>query len=57
MQLLVEKGLLASDWVKAISPLIGGKGGGSKSSAQASGTNINQVSGVLEKARNFAAKM
>lgn len=55
MQSLVEKGLLASDWIKAISSLIGGKGGGSKTAAQASGTNIDRVADVLEKAKEHAS--
>ena len=47
---LVEKGFLANDWIEAISSLTGGEGGGSRTSAQASGTNIDRVSEILEKA-------
>ena len=48
-------GLTASEWVKSVAALIGGKGGGSKTSAQASGTNVEKLSEAVEAAKLFAS--
>nr|XP_026487710.1 alanine--tRNA ligase, cytoplasmic [Vanessa tameamea] len=51
---LIEKGLLASEWIQSIVPIIGGKGGGKAESAQASGNNIRALDEAIKKAREFA---
>ncbi|XP_047545346.1 alanine--tRNA ligase, cytoplasmic [Vanessa atalanta] len=51
---LIEKGLLASEWIQSIVPIIGGKGGGKAESAQASGNNIRALDDAIKKAREFA---
>ncbi|XP_050360511.1 alanine--tRNA ligase, cytoplasmic [Nymphalis io] len=51
---LNEKGLLASEWIQSIVPIIGGKGGGKAESAQASGTNIRALNEAIKVAREFA---
>ncbi len=50
----MEGGLAANEWVKVVSPVIGGKGGGSNVSAQASGTLISKVQEAVKIAREFA---
>lgn len=54
VQSLVERGFMANDWIKAVATVMGGKGGGSKTSAQASGTSTDKVAEVLQLAREFA---
>ncbi|XP_053625489.1 alanine--tRNA ligase, cytoplasmic isoform X2 [Plodia interpunctella] len=51
---IVEKGLLASEWVQSIVNIIGGKGGGKSESAQASGNNWNSLKEAMRKAQEFA---
>uniref|UniRef100_A0A2R5LM37 Alanine--tRNA ligase n=1 Tax=Ornithodoros turicata TaxID=34597 RepID=A0A2R5LM37_9ACAR len=51
---VVSKGLSANDWVKEVTEVIGGKGGGRDDSAQASGTNVQSLPKALEVARRFA---
>lgn len=51
----VDKGLKASEWVAAVSPLMGGKGGGKAESAQASGANYEVLNAALDKAVAFAS--
>lgn len=46
---LVEKGFDAVKIINYLAPLIGGKGGGKKSMAQAGGTKIERLNQVLEK--------
>ena len=55
MQEVAGNGLTASDWVKCVAPVIGGKGGGSKTSAQASGVNTDKLSEAVEAAKTFAS--
>ena len=38
----------ANEWVQAISPTIGGKGGGREGTAQAIGTNVDRLSDAVE---------
>lgn len=47
------KGLKADEWVKAVSGVIGGKGGGKSVSAQGSGV-VAEVNEVLTMASDFA---
>lgn len=51
---LNEKGLLASEWVQSVVPVIGGKGGGKAESAQASGNNVKALDEAIKVAREFA---
>ena len=48
------KGLKADEWVKAVSGVIGGKGGGKPASAQGSGDKYTEVNEVLTIASDFA---
>ncbi|XP_015118346.1 alanine--tRNA ligase, cytoplasmic [Diachasma alloeum] len=50
----IGKGLKANEWIQAISPLMGGKGGGKAESAQASGGNVGALEEALKIAREFA---
>lgn len=50
----IAKGLKANEWVQHISVLINGKGGGKPESAQASGSNYENVNEVLKMANEFA---
>lgn len=51
---LNEKGLVASEWVQSVVPVIGGKGGGKAESAQASGNNVKALDEAMKIAREFA---
>ncbi|KNC24100.1 Alanine--tRNA ligase, cytoplasmic [Lucilia cuprina] len=51
----IEKGLKANEWVQHISVAINGKGGGKPESAQASGSNYENVTEVLKMANEFAS--
>ncbi len=55
LQVLTEGSLTANEWVKAVAPVIGGKGGGSNVSAQASGPLINKIQEAIQAAREFAS--
>lgn len=50
----IENGLKANEWVQHISTTINGKGGGKAESAQASGSNYENVNEVLKMALEFA---
>ncbi|XP_013109973.1 alanine--tRNA ligase, cytoplasmic [Stomoxys calcitrans] len=50
----IEKGLKANEWVQHVSGALNGKGGGKPESAQASGTNYDNVQEVLDLAKEFA---
>ena len=45
---------MANDWIKSVATAMGGKGGGSKTSAQGSGTNTKNLPEILKLAREFA---
>lgn len=51
---LVDKGLKAADWAKAVSESVGGKSGGKDDAAQGSGTNVNEIDNALRVAEQFA---
>ncbi|XP_013200543.1 alanine--tRNA ligase, cytoplasmic [Amyelois transitella] len=51
---IIEKGLLASDWVNSLTNVMGGRGGGKPESAQASGCNYNSLDEAMKKAQEFA---
>ncbi|KAK4337311.1 hypothetical protein RND71_043597 [Anisodus tanguticus] len=46
--------LKANEWIKEICPTIDGKGGGKAESAQASGSNIDNIEKAVELAKTFA---
>ncbi len=46
---LVEKGYNAGNIIKAIAPIVGGKGGGKKTMAQAGGQKVDKLNQALEK--------
>ncbi|GLG96010.1 Alanyl-tRNA synthetase [Gryllus bimaculatus] len=50
----VNRGLKANEWVGAVTGLMGGKGGGKAESAQASGSNIQNLAQALKTALDFA---
>ncbi|XP_053961476.1 alanine--tRNA ligase, cytoplasmic [Anastrepha ludens] len=50
----VDKGLKANEWVQKLSDAIGGKGGGKPESAQASGSNYENVDEIMRLATEFA---
>jgi alanyl-tRNA synthetase len=50
----IGKGLKAGDWVREVSAVLGGKGGGRPDSAQGSGTMISKLSDAMERAQSFA---
>ncbi|XP_061398355.1 alanine--tRNA ligase, cytoplasmic [Musca vetustissima] len=50
----VEKGLKANEWVQHISSVLNGKGGGKPESAQASGSNYENVHEIVKLAEEFA---
>ncbi|KAI5704152.1 hypothetical protein M8J75_002455 [Diaphorina citri] len=52
----VSAGLTAIDWVRYLTDIMGGKGGGKAESAQASGPNYENAPLVLSKARDYASQ-
>ncbi|XP_065300214.1 alanine--tRNA ligase, cytoplasmic [Dermacentor albipictus] len=51
---IVARGLTANAWVKEVSEVIGGKGGGREESAQAIGNNVGSLEKALQVANEFA---
>ncbi|CAK1549842.1 unnamed protein product [Leptosia nina] len=51
---LVDKGLLASEWVQSVVGIMKGKGGGKAESAQASGSDPSCLNDVIKIARDYA---
>lgn len=49
-------GLTAIDWVRYLTDIMGGKGGGKAESAQASGPNYKNAALVVSKAREYASQ-
>ena len=54
---LIHKGLKAGEWVRAVSEIVGGKGGGRPEAAQGGGTNLAKVKDAIEGANNYARKL
>jgi alanyl-tRNA synthetase len=50
---LVQKGYNAGNIIKYIAPIVGGKGGGKKTMAQAGGPKVDKLSQALEKVFNL----
>ncbi len=53
---LQAKGLRAGDWVRAVSEVVGGKGGGKPDLAQGGGTNVNKFKEAMQEAGRYAMK-
>jgi alanyl-tRNA synthetase len=51
---LVQAGLKAGDWIKAVAPVVGGGGGGRPDTAQAGGKQPEKLPEALEAARAYA---
>jgi len=51
---IVDKGLKADEWVKKVSEIIGGKGGGKALSAQGSGDKVTELGKAMKVAKDFA---
>jgi len=52
----IGKGIKASDLLKEIAPLVGGKGGGKADAAQGGGTDISQIPQAMERAKTWLAQ-
>ncbi|MBX3357160.1 MAG: alanine--tRNA ligase [Phycisphaeraceae bacterium] len=52
--LLVKRGLSASDWIRAATEVLGGKGGGKPNSAQGGGTDLSKLRPAIDAAEVFA---
>ncbi len=50
----VEKGLKAGDWVREVTGIMGGKGGGKADAAQGAGREVGKLSEAIDAARRFA---
>lgn len=53
---LVSQGIRADEWMKEVAPLLGGKGGGKKESAQGGGTQPEKIPEALKVARQWLEK-
>ncbi len=53
---LVARGVKAGEWVGAVAPLVGGKGGGKPEQAQGGGTEPEKVREAVQAARSWAMK-
>ena len=51
---MAAAGLKANEWVKYVSEVMNGKGGGKDMSAQATGTNATCLEQVLQMATDYA---
>lgn len=54
LQVAINKGLKANEWVSSVSSLMGGKGGGKAENAQASGPNAAAKTEIITTALRFA---
>ena len=50
---LVDKGISAGNWVKAVAPLVGGGGGGKPDMAQAGGKDASALPDAMQAAHRF----
>ena len=50
---LVDRGIKAGDWVKAVAPVVGGNGGGKPDLAQAGGKNPEKIEHAIAEAVSF----
>jgi alanyl-tRNA synthetase len=54
---LIDKGLRAGDWVKTVTGVLGGKGGGRPDAAQGSGSDLSKVKDAVIEARRSATRI
>jgi len=54
---LIDKGLKAGDWVRAVAEILGGKGGGRPDAAQGSGTDLSKLREATTEARRIANRV
>jgi alanyl-tRNA synthetase len=54
---LIDKGLKAGDWVRTVTQILGGKGGGRPDAAQGSGTDLDKVKDAVAEARRSAMRV
>lgn len=52
----MSKGVQADQWVSSVSSVIGGRGGGKATTAQASGTKTDKLNDALRIARQYIDK-
>ena len=50
----MSRGLQADQWVQAVIEVTGGKGGGTATTAQASGPNLDQLPQAMAAAKEYA---
>tara|TARA_R110000782_G_scaffold13976_5_gene40927 strand:+ start:8738 stop:11647 length:2910 start_codon:yes stop_codon:yes gene_type:complete len=53
---MIDKGLKAGDWVRAITEILGGKGGGRPDTAQGSGSDLSRLKDAAAEARRMAIR-
>jgi len=53
--MVADIGLKANEWIKAVSEIIGGKGGGKDISAQGTGDKLTEVDNAMKVAKKFAS--
>jgi alanyl-tRNA synthetase len=51
---IIDNGLKSGDWVRAVSAVVGGKGGGRPDAAQGGGTDPSKINDAVEQAINTA---
>ena len=56
-QRYVQAGLKAGDWVREVSQVLGGKGGGRPEQAQGGGKDVSRLADAMETAKRFAHKV
>lgn len=52
---LISRGLKAGDWIREVTGIMGGKGGGRPDNAQGSGSDLSKLNAATTHARTFAA--
>ncbi|MEO1277999.1 MAG: alanine--tRNA ligase-related protein, partial [Planctomycetota bacterium] len=53
-QVAIDRGLKAGDWIKAVAPVVGGKGGGRPNQAQGGGPEGGHIKAAADKAQEVA---
>lgn len=51
---LIGRGLKAGDWIREVTGIMGGKGGGRPDNAQGSGSDLSKLKDATAHARTFA---
>jgi len=50
----IQKGLAADEWIRSVADIIGGKGGGKSTNAQAAGQNVDALQEAMSAAKVYA---